>query len=301
MISHIFVALGQWEDSVESNVNAFEVSEQRRETRGLSVDALNYHALHWLQYSYLQLGPLANARRTLDRMGEYVTESGSRRAAWHYAAMRALWNVETGGLDTPPAIARDQLELDGASQDLFAEGFVAVRAGDPEAARAALAALRERLDAEADSEAGCGGGRYSPDGARQDAEVLAGSLEGLIVLGEGDTDRALALLEAATALEAALPMEYGPPDIVKPSHELLGEVLASIGRPGDAEAQFEAALERAPRRTRSLLGLAAAAAATGDVDALASACGELASILAARDPGGPAAEMCAPRGATVAP
>ena len=92
MISHIFVALGRWEDSVESNRTAFEVSRERQEAKGLGVDSLNYHALHWLQYSYHQLGRLDAARGVLDRMHGYATESGTARAVWHYASMRALWN-----------------------------------------------------------------------------------------------------------------------------------------------------------------------------------------------------------------
>ncbi len=302
MISHIFVALGRWEDSVESNINAYEVSKTRRETRQLPVDSLNYHALHWLQYSYHQLGQPGNARRILDMMRDYVEESGSDRAAWHYAVMRAMWNVETGGADTPPVISRDVLELGGASQDLFGEGFVAIRSGDAAAADEALTQLRELIAAQQESH-DAEGGAYNAtyEGSIRVAGVLADSLEALIALERGRTDEAIALFDRATAAEGAMPLEYGPPDIVKPSHELYGEALAALGRPADAATQFEAALARAPRRTRSLLGLAAAAAATADENALASACDELSSILAERDEGGPAAEMCAAGAPGVAP
>jgi tetratricopeptide (TPR) repeat protein len=89
MISHIYVALGLWEESVEANVKAVEVSAERRERKALGVDALNYHALHWLEYSYLQLGRFEDARALLERMATYAAESGSARALWHRAAMRA--------------------------------------------------------------------------------------------------------------------------------------------------------------------------------------------------------------------
>ena len=302
MISHIFVALGRWEDSVQSNINAYAVSKARREDKGLPVDSLNYHALHWLQYSYHQLGQLDNAHRVLDMMRGYVEESGSPRAAWHWAVMRAMWNIETGGLDMPPAISRDALELGGASQDLFGEGYVAVRAGDAETAKASLAALGEAMETrQAVHEADGGAYDAAYEGSIAVAEVLAGSLEALIALHEERTDEALALLEEATAIEGARPLEYGPPDIVKPSHEIYGEVLASLGRHEEAAAQFEAALARAPRRTRSLLGLAGAAAASEDDRVLAATCAELASILAGRDAAGPAADMCATTAAGVAP
>jgi hypothetical protein len=50
--------------------------------------------------------------------------------------------------------------------------------------------------------------------------------------------------------------EYGPPYVSKPSNELMGEMLLSLDRPGEAIAHFETALERNTGRTLSLLGLA---------------------------------------------
>jgi Tetratricopeptide repeat len=63
--------------------------------------------------------------------------------------------------------------------------------------------------------------------------------------------------------EESLPLEFGPPDIVKPSNELLGEVLLEAGRPEEALAAFEAALALAPGRALSLRGRDRAAAGAG--------------------------------------
>jgi tetratricopeptide (TPR) repeat protein len=51
---------------------------------------------------------------------------------------------------------------------------------------------------------------------------------------------------------------------VKPSHELLGELLLETGNPSEAAKAFEASLVRMPNRSRSLLGSARAHAAAGD-------------------------------------
>jgi hypothetical protein len=51
---------------------------------------------------------------------------------------------------------------------------------------------------------------------------------------------------------------------VKPSHELLGEVLLETGNPSEAAKAFEASLLRMPNRAHSLLGSARAHAAAGD-------------------------------------
>ena len=40
-----------------------------------------------------------------------------------------------------------------------------------------------------------------------------------------ETKAGIELLRQATAIEASMPMEFGPPVIVKPSHELFGEAL----------------------------------------------------------------------------
>ncbi|HXV87174.1 MAG TPA: tetratricopeptide repeat protein, partial [Gemmatimonadales bacterium] len=55
-----------------------------------------------------------------------------------------------------------------------------------------------------------------------------------------------------------------PPVVVKPTHELLGEVLLGLGRASEAQQAFTRALELAPKRALSLRGLGRAAAAGGD-------------------------------------
>ena len=85
-----------------------------------------------------------------------------------------------------------------------------------------------------------------------------------------------------------MPFEFGPPVTVKPSHELLGELLLQLGRPQEAEVEFTRALGLAPKRTRSLIGLARAATAARDSSTAARATVDLQSIWHAADPGVPA-------------
>jgi Tfp pilus assembly protein PilF len=56
----------------------------------------------------------------------------------------------------------------------------------------------------------------------------------------------------------------GPPALIKPTHELFGEILLRADKPAEASAQFRTALLRQPNRARSLLGVARAAAQSGD-------------------------------------
>ena len=258
MISHIYVALGRWKESIDANVRSFQVSRERRERKELSVEALNFHSFHWLHYSLLQRGRFDEARERLEAMVRYAEESRSPRSAAYLAAMRAGYVVETGTLDPPPAPDLEGVGALSRAQTLFTDGRVALEAGELEAETRAGGAV--------------------PEETLREIEVLERELQALLALAEGRSEAAVSLLEEATEMEESRPLEYGPPDIVKPSHELLGEILLELGRPGLAKEKFETALERAPRRALSLAGLARAAAASGDLDRATEACEELRSV-----------------------
>ena len=56
---------------------------------------------------------------------------------------------------------------------------------------------------------------------------------------------------------AAMPAEFGPPAIPKPSYELLGDVLLRLGRKAEAAEAYRSALAAAPGRRLSERGLVA--------------------------------------------
>lgn len=277
MISHIFVALGRWDESVASNRKAYEVSVERAERKGLGLDQRNYHALQWLQYSHLQLGRVEQARAQLRLMREMAAESGSRRATWYYAAMRAAHVVGVGDDAAPPALP-GEMRFGGRVLETFGSGLAAARSGDADGLAASATRLRQELDAAKPAS----DSRPTEEQLTQ-AEVMALELEALVHEAAGDVAGALETLGRAVELETALPLEYGPPSIAKPSPELLGEMLLRLERPSEAEAQFAKALERAPRRSLSLAGRTRAAEALGDAVLAAKTCDELRSIWARAD------------------
>jgi tetratricopeptide (TPR) repeat protein len=119
--------------------------------------------------------------------------------------------------------------------------------------------------------------QVSPAGLKTVA-ILEQELDALLKLADGDTAGAVRTLEEAAAAEEAMSSEFGPPAVVKPAPELLGEVLLEEGRAVEAQRAFERALERAPRRVLSLLGLARAATKAGDAETAERAYGELRQI-----------------------
>jgi tetratricopeptide (TPR) repeat protein len=90
-----------------------------------------------------------------------------------------------------------------------------------------------------------------------------------------DHAKAIELMKKATLLEEAMGPPTGPPMLIKPSHELFGEILLRAGKPEEAAIQFRTALLRQPNRARSLLGAARAAAQSGDQNGAAAAYAKL--------------------------
>ncbi len=244
MTTHIFLALGMWDETIAQNVIA---TNQTAFVPG--------HYTEWLGYGYLQAGRLADSRALLGRVRGNMT--GSARQHAELALMRAqhVVNAEDWASDlwSWPVDASSVPLMAGVDQ--FARGFAAIRRGDTVAARAAHAELGRwsaRLRTSRDSL----GGRK--------AMVMQEELDGLLRLAAGDGPAALAMMRAASEVADALPMDFGPPDIVKPVHELTGEMLLQLGRPADAKAEFTKSLALAPGRARSLIGLVRSASAAGD-------------------------------------
>jgi hypothetical protein len=92
------------------------------------------------------------------------------------------------------------------------------------------------------------------------AAIKATRLQGeaLVKLRAGDSTGGIAALRQAAELEAAAPLEFGPPMVAKPSFELLGDELLRLTRNADAAAAYSAQLARTPGRTLTVEGAAKA-------------------------------------------
>ena len=60
--------------------------------------------------------------------------------------------------------------------------------------------------------------------------ILRTELEGLLKIEAGEEKEGLRMLSEAAEAEAAFPFMFGPPNIVKPTFELLGEELIEFTR-----------------------------------------------------------------------
>jgi tetratricopeptide (TPR) repeat protein len=247
MTTHIFLAIGMWAEVVSQNVIASGPDRGRW---------LPGHYTSWLGYGLLQQGRFADSRAHLDlvRKNLGAGRPGQRGSLMFMRANHLInseeWSDASLQFDIDPAGVNPAL----VAADAFALAYARFQTGDH-------AGVEQQLSS-------VGG-----------SEVLRLELEGLLRIAQGDTAGGLDLLHQATAIEDTLPMAFGPPDIVKPSHELLGEQLLALGRPAEAKHAFQRSLTLAPRRLRSLLGLHRAASAEGDTVVARHALDDLRAML----------------------
>ncbi len=285
MPSHIFTSMGMWDEVVASNIDSWAASDARVKRKDLSVDERSYHALWWLEYGYLQQGRYQDARDQLAIMEADTAATGSEKTRSHLVDMRAHYLIESQRWDTESIeVDTSDLGTSAVVTDLFTRGLTTVRAGAAADAKPLLAELRhtiqkkQRKNDKPGHEHTCDPKALLP--YMRTAHILALELEAAIDLAE----KAVEQLNEATELEDTLSLSYGPPDPVKPSHELFGEVLLELNRPEEAAEQFEKALDRAPRRALSLLGLARAQVQSGNQTAADQTYADLSQVWHNADP-----------------
>ena len=148
---------------------------------------------------------------------------------------------------------------------IFMRGLAAAKTTSPDAAKsiAELQSIRKQLSD--------GGDAY----AAKSAEIMELEIGAAAAAAKSNYSEAIDLMKRATAIEEEMSPPSGPPGLIKPSHELFGEILLSADRPKEAAQQFENSLLRQPNRARSLLGSARAAAKSGDTKAALEAYSKL--------------------------
>jgi hypothetical protein len=263
MTSHIFLALGRWDDVVRANQRAVAEISRARQTSGQPP----YHCGHyniWLAYGYEQAGDataaidlLRNCRRDVQTIGAQEPSIDADNTALHsfiYMRSRYLidsedWNGEVAEwrVDIPDGFVPEQITWE------FIEGLAAARRGDLAEARRRFANLNQATE---DFAAYLGTTDY--DASRLDKArpgILLQQLEGLMLFANGQKEAGMNKLQAAADAEAALPLHYGPPAIEQPGYELLGSALREAGQGDEARQAYVLAHDRTPGRRAARQGI----------------------------------------------
>ena len=276
MTSHIYVALGLWDDMIAANVTALGIESSKTVGEGaLSREA--WHHRYWLHYGRLQKGQLEESNVMLRFSLDRLSDNPLPREPDYFGAMYARYLIDTENCDDAENwLAPENVEI-AVPHYYFARAFCAAKLGQLDQARELSASMQP--DGSANAEIIL---------APVELEILELEIDAVIALAEGNSEQALKTAREAVELQTSMPFRYGPPRISKPSAELLGDILLQLGHNEEAALVYQDQLTRSQLRTNSLLGLARASARAGDATTSQEAYSELANIWHDADSGFPA-------------
>lgn len=268
MPSHIYLALGMWNEVVKSNEVSYQASVDRMNNLNLDDAARGYHPYAWLHYAYLQQGRVEDAKNLLAKMSEFYKNTQIKGIRSYIASMQCAFLFETGNWPEdlePIVIKTSDLGLGSVCNTLAFDAYRLMKSKDANAIQLKIDTLtneikKAELYVTADAKKMCSSGpsRYAPDkDALVKANVILNELYAYKAMAEED-ENLEQFLKEAVKLEKDSEYSSGPADVVFPSFELYGEWLLSKERYEEALDQFSTSLDRAPNRRKALLGKKAA-------------------------------------------
>ena len=263
MPSHIYSALGMWDEVISSNIASYQASLNRMERKNLGNDDRGYHAFHWLEYGYLQKGNFNEAKKMVLDMEKYTNETPSIRARVHLVFLKGSYLVDTNDWDSEIAdIPVDVSDLNIAikSQYNVLEGMKAFKKRDKVALDSIISAMQKDYD-EQSLLVALDGIKVCASVSRGDvtqtnvdeSQIMHMQVKALRAWLEGDEETAENWLQQAVALQDSMSFTYGPPFIQKPSHELYADWLVAHNRFNEAIEHYDLTLKRAKNRRLTLV------------------------------------------------
>ncbi len=189
--SHIYFALGMWDEASAVNERSMKAADARRDAKKLDAEARGFHAMLWLVYGYAQQGRFEESRAVLAQIEADAATSGSADLRSHLALARAAWLIESRkwGEAKPPVVSKG-LAADAAFADLFAIGFAAIRTGNRSAggnAMRQMAVLMEEAPVSAGATAAGSGATAKPPSRTSGKPVVGSTRAGISPLVESPT------------------------------------------------------------------------------------------------------------------
>ncbi|HLF30132.1 MAG TPA: hypothetical protein VI566_03785 [Xanthomonadales bacterium] len=296
MTSHIFTALGMWDDVVRANRQAIKVANAMRELQDEPARHWGHYNF-WLLYGYLQQGRVDKARDLLTKANQQLQENGKspedpmildpdRSELGSVVQMWARFLIETRQWDSEIASWKFNMgdAYDPNLNFSFVQAMRAVHDSSPSLVAQYLQQFRQIKDelsrlVRAQDEIAPTDLLYLDRLAVLEQEIVAG-----IEIARGEYQAAAGIASEASRLEGGMPYAFGPPFVDLPSAELWGESLLTARKYVDAAAAFEEQLKRTRLRSRSLLGLARAQHRAGHEAEASYSLEKLAEIWRRADP-----------------
>lgn len=258
MPSHIYVALGQWNDVIKSNIASWNASVKKENK--------SYHALHWLEYGFLQKGELENAKVVLDKMISISKEDSTKVARGYLNNMIGAYLVASNDWNNANLhlnYKTDDLNLTTRTSNKYIKGMKALTQKRNEKLKSIISDIGKDIYAASlalgeKTFAMCSSGGFANKPANQldidMCKIMESQLKAKLALLENKPQRAIKILDKAVALDMTLSYSYGPPVILKPVYEDYAETLLQLKEYEKANLVFNKSLERNPLRLKSLQG-----------------------------------------------
>jgi hypothetical protein len=263
MPSHIFTRLGLWQQSIDSNraAHAAGLNYVHKSLGPGSYDGQTLHTMDYLEYAYLQIAQDGSAKAVVDELLGFRQNPGADLpGAYAVAAIPVRYVLERR--DWPAAAALSEPAI-GFPLERFpwAEAIIAYARALGDARTGNVAGAQAEIDRLQSLENKLKG--QDTYWANQ-VEVQRLAAAGILANAQGDGKKAVALVRAATDLDATMDKHPATPSSVLPARELLADLLLELDQPAAALVEYQAMLRTDPNRFRSLLGEARAAKQTGD-------------------------------------
>jgi hypothetical protein len=264
---HIFLANGDWEKAAKSNEASWQATEAWVKKKKKKLEDRDYHSLWWMQYAYLQEGKYKKALKLTEDLKYESSYSKSERMRFHLAMMRGHYLVESGKWSseaTKIEIYTRGFSVSTKNMCFFVDAMAALEKHDLPKVDWYLNQMTDQRMVEQNNKQGfndfrnCGTVPFlRTTGLEQElalAEVMEWELMAIKAAKTNKLEEALEHIKKAVELEDHTSYQPGPSVVLKPSHEIYGEILLEMENNTEAVKQFDLALQRAPNRSLSMLG-----------------------------------------------
>ncbi|MEM7550189.1 MAG: hypothetical protein AAF363_10955 [Bacteroidota bacterium] len=266
MPSHIYIALGMWDEVINSNIRSFEARLKKNERNGSG--RWNLHAYHWQMYGHLQKGETEKADEIMKNLLSHIRNNDSNYARAYFIDMLGNYSAETENWDheySSVEVSTDDLNVLSRVGQKFSLVYKYIQNSDLEKAETTISEMEVDMQ-KAETKlvtkgiTVCSAVSFASRAPGQSdldrSEVLTLLLKARLAQAKNENDTIVEdLIKKAVALESSLSFNFGPPEIYTPSYEVYGEWLIKKDRYEEAIAQFEKSLEKGPGRKRALEGI----------------------------------------------
>jgi len=251
MPSHIFVRLGLWQETIDSNLAASASAAHATE---MHVSDAHYqtHAMDFLGYAYLQSGQEAKARQLVEELKK-VRGLSADDLADQQALFEARNALELHRWKEAASLAVPAVKLRWQDTTYLVRAIGAARSGDVEGARKDAEKLAECVAAR-DAQSRKKGYKVLTEEATDRREA-----EAWLAYAEGRPEDAIVKLRAAARRQESEHLD----SLQMPAREMLADLYVELKRPAEALAEYKAVLAESLNRFDALYGAARAAELAG--------------------------------------